>query len=64
MILKGPLSGLFRSRDGSAIAFKEEILGVLSVSILTKFPSYRGHFSVCALLAVIKINELSSINFN
>ena len=45
-ISKGPLRGVFRSSDGSAIAFREEILDDWSTSILAKFPSYIGHLRV------------------
>ena len=57
-------SGFLKSREGSAIALSEVISGTWSNPILTKFPSYIGHFRVCALLAVIKINDALSINFN
>ncbi len=57
IILKGPLRGLRKSRKGSAIALSEAILRNWPSAILTKFSSYIGHFKVCALLVVIKINE-------
>ena len=64
IMLKGPLRGLRKSRKGSAIALSEAILRNWPSAILTKFSSYIGHFKVCALLVVIKINEFLSITFN
>ena len=64
IILKGPLSGASKSKEGSAIALSSAISGFWPSSSLTKFSSYIGHFRVCALLAVIKINEFLLINFS